>query len=115
MQPHRICLGVPFFHCFGNVAGTLVGLHARAACVLPSPSYSPVENLRAVEAERCTALYGTPTMWSDMLSARDSVRADLSSLETGFLGAAPYTPELCKRITKELNVRKLIVSSCYCC
>jgi len=110
-QPHRICVSVPFYHCFGNVAGTLASLVYGAACVIPCPSFDGAACVKAIEKERCTSIYGTPTMFVDMLSVARQTKPDFSSVLTGIMAGAPCPQELCKNVMAELNMKDFVV--CY--
>ena len=85
MQPHRICLSVPLYHCFGCVIGTLCGMLHGATNILPCPSFNGAACVEAIEAERCTSIYGTPTMFIDILAAARERRPDVSHVETGIM------------------------------
>ena len=85
----RVCVPVPFYHCFGCVLGTLVCAVYGSAMVVPAPSFDPGATLAAVAAERCTSLYGVPTMFVAELDHPDRGRFDLSSLRTGIMAGQP--------------------------
>ncbi|XP_034563362.1 medium-chain acyl-CoA ligase ACSF2, mitochondrial [Notolabrus celidotus] len=94
----RICLPVPLYHCFGSVGGGLcMALHGISV-VFPSAGYDGKANLAAIESERCTFIYGTPTMYVDMLSQPDFAKYDLSSIEAGIMAGSPCPPELIRKI-----------------
>src|SRR5262249_59914766 len=78
----RVCVPVPFYHCFGCVLGTLVCAVYGSALVVPAPSFDPKATLAAIETERCTAIYGVPTMLVAELHHPDGAGFDLSSLRT---------------------------------
>ena len=107
---HRICLSVPMHHCFGNVAGTICGMMHGAACVVPAPSFNGSACAAAVESEQCTALYGTPTMFIDILENIRQIPRDLSSLQTGIMAGAPCPRELCKSVIAEMGMDNLCVA-----
>ncbi|MEU1957913.1 AMP-binding protein [Nocardia sp. NPDC019304] len=107
----RICVPVPFYHCFGMVMGNLAGTSHGAAIVIPAPSFDPKAALAAVEAERCTSLYGVPTMFIDMLAALDSAAADLSTLRTGIMAGSPCPVEVMKRVIDRMGMREVCI--CY--
>lgn len=110
-EQDRICLPVPFYHCFGMVMGNL-GATSHAACiVIPAPSFDPAATLRAVELERCTALYGVPTMFIAELGLADFADYDLSSLRTGIMAGSPCPVEVMKRVMAEMHMAE--VSICY--
>ena len=85
----RVCVPVPFYHCFGCVLGTLVCAVYGSALVVPAPSFDAGATLAAVDAERCTSLYGVPTMFVAELDHPDRARFDLSSLRTGIMAGSP--------------------------
>ena len=98
-QPHRICISVPFYHCFGNVAGTLCGLVHGATNVVPCPSFNGAACVEAIEAEKCTSIYGTPTMFVDILAEARVKKPDVSHVETGIMAGGSGL--LCHRDTTE--------------
>ncbi|MGW4716210.1 AMP-binding protein [Nocardia sp. NPDC004260] len=110
-EQDRICVPVPFYHCFGMVMGNLASTSHGAAIVIPSPSFDPTAALAAVEAERCTSLYGVPTMFIDMLAALDSAAADLSTLRTGIMAGSPCPVEVMKRVIDRMGMREVCI--CY--
>ncbi|MET9024064.1 AMP-binding protein [Nocardia sp. NPDC004168] len=110
-EQDRICVPVPFYHCFGMVMGNLASTSHGAAIVIPSLSFDPRAALAAVEAERCTSLYGVPTMFIDMLAALDSAAADLSTLRTGIMAGSPCPVEVMKRVIDRMGMREVCI--CY--
>ncbi|MFE7801147.1 AMP-binding protein [Nocardia sp. NPDC057440] len=114
-EQDRICVPVPFYHCFGMVMGNLASTSHGAAVVIPAPSFDPIETLAAVAAERCTSLYGVPTMFIDLLTTLDSAPADaapdLSSLRTGIMAGSPCPVEVMKRVIDRLGMREVCI--CY--
>jgi fatty-acyl-CoA synthase len=105
----RLCMPVPFYHCFGMVVSALACLSHGAALVLPSEHFDAGAALEAVERERCTALHGVPTMFVAELEHPDLARRDLSSLRTGIMAGAPCPPELLRRVIEEMGIRDLRV------
>lgn len=103
----RICTPVPLFHTFGTVYGTLACLVHRATLVLPAASFNPLSTLQAIEKERCTALYGVPTMFIAELDHPDRPGFDLSSLRTGLMAGAPCPVEITKRVIEEMGIADL--------
>lgn len=103
----RICVPVPLFHCFGMVLGTLGASTHGATLVLPGGSFDAGRTLAAIAAERCTAVYGVPTMFMAMLEHPDLAAADLTSLRTGLIGGAPCPPDLLGSIRTRLHVPEL--------
>ena len=107
----RVCLPVPFCHCFGMVMGNLGALSHGACVVVPGPSFEPGKTLEAVQRERCTSLYGVPTMFTAELNLPDFASYDLSSLRTGIMAGSPCPVEVMKRVVAEMNMAE--VSICY--
>jgi fatty-acyl-CoA synthase len=107
----RICLPVPFYHCFGMVMGNLAATSHGACMVIPAPSFDPGATLKAVEQERCTSLYGVPTMFIAELGLDDFAVYDLSSLRTGIMAGAPCPVEVMKRVVAEMNMSEVAI--CY--
>ncbi|MBI1314834.1 AMP-binding protein [bacterium] len=105
----RICIPVPLYHCFGCVLGTVCAVVYGAAMVFPGESYNPVATLRAIEAERCTAIYGVPTMFIAELESPEFPRRDTSSLRTGIMAGSPCPIELMKRVTADLGARDITI------
>lgn len=103
----RVCVPVPLFHCFGMVLGTLGASTHGATLVLPGGTFDALRTLEAVAGERCTAVYGVPTMYLAMLEHPRSGHVDLSSLRTGLIGGAPCPPDLLGSIRTGLHVPDL--------
>ncbi|MFG3380047.1 AMP-binding protein [Streptomyces sp. NPDC047999] len=110
-EQDRVCIPVPFYHCFGMVMGNLAATSHGACMVVPAPSFDPAATLRAVERERCTSLYGVPTMFIAELGLPDFASYDLSSLRTGIMAGSPCPVEIMKRVVAEMNMAE--VSICY--
>ncbi|MFD0141409.1 MULTISPECIES: AMP-binding protein [unclassified Streptomyces] len=110
-EQDRICIPVPFYHCFGMVMGNLAATSHGACMVIPAPSFDPAATLRAVQEERCTSLYGVPTMFIAELNLPDFASYDLSSLRTGIMAGSPCPVEVMKRVVAEMNMAE--VSICY--
>ncbi|MGH4032910.1 AMP-binding protein [Actinomycetota bacterium Odt1-20B] len=110
-EQDRVCLPVPFYHCFGMVMGNLGATSHGACIVIPAPSFDPVATLHAVERERCTSLYGVPTMFIAELNLADFATYDLSSLRTGIMAGSPCPVEVMKRVVAEMHMEQ--VSICY--
>ncbi|MEW2526516.1 AMP-binding protein [Streptomyces sp. NPDC047071] len=110
-EQDRICVPVPFYHCFGMVMGNLAATSHGACVVIPAPSFDPVSTLHAVERERCTSLYGVPTMFIAELNLADFATYDLSSLRTGIMAGSPCPVEVMKRVVAEMHMEQ--VSICY--
>ena len=107
----RVCIPVPFYHCFGMVMGNLACTSHGAAMVIPAPSFDPVATLRTVADERCTSLYGVPTMFIAMLAEDVVDELDLTSLRTGIMAGSPCPAETMKQVIERLGMRE--VSICY--
>jgi fatty-acyl-CoA synthase len=107
----RVCLPVPFYHCFGMVMGNLGATSHGACIVIPAPAFDPVATLRAVQDERCTSLYGVPTMFIAELDHPDFAGYDLTSLRTGIMAGSPCPEEVMKRVVAEMHMAE--VSICY--
>ena len=110
-EADRICIPVPFYHCFGMVMGNLAATSHGACMVIPAPAFDPVATLQAVQAERCTSLYGVPTMFIAELSAPDFADYDLSSLRTGIMAGSPCPVEVMKQVIERMSMTE--VSICY--
>ncbi|MFF3340137.1 AMP-binding protein [Streptomyces flavidovirens] len=110
-EQDRICLPVPFYHCFGMVMGNLAATSHGACIVVPAPSFDPAATLRAVQEERCTSVYGVPTMFIAELGLADFSSYDLSSLRTGIMAGSPCPVEVMKRVVTEMHMAE--VSICY--
>jgi len=105
----RLCAPVPLYHCFGCVLAVL-GCSTHGAClVLPSESFDPLAVLQAIEAERCTALYGVPTMFIMELDHASFGDFDLSSLRTGMMGGAPCPLEVMKKVQGRMGMREVTI------
>jgi fatty-acyl-CoA synthase len=106
----RVCIPVPLYHCFGMVLGNLACVTHGAAMVYPSEGFDPLASLQAVEAERCTALYGVPTMFIAELDHPDFKRFDLSSLRTGIMAGSPCPIEVMKRCVSEMHMSEVTIA-----
>ncbi|MGE4426519.1 MAG: AMP-binding protein [Solirubrobacteraceae bacterium] len=110
-EQDRICVPVPFYHCFGMVMGNLAALSHGACIVIPAAGFDPTATLRAVAAERCTSLYGVPTMFIAMLGDPTFGEHDLTSLRTGIMAGSPCPSEVMKRVVSDMHMSE--VSICY--
>jgi fatty-acyl-CoA synthase len=110
-EADRVCVPVPFYHCFGMVMGNLGATSHGAAVVIPARSFDPAATLRAVARERCTALYGVPTMFIAELADPDFASYDLSSLRTGVMAGSPCPVEVMKRVIVEMGMAEVTI--CY--
>ncbi|MER7752812.1 AMP-binding protein [Kitasatospora sp. NPDC097643] len=110
-EQDRICIPVPLYHCFGMVMGNLAATSHGACMVLPAPAFDPGATLAAVAAERCTSLYGVPTMFIAELADPDFARYDLSSLRTGIMAGAPCPTEVMKDVIGRMGMAEVAI--CY--
>ncbi len=108
-ESDRLCIPVPLYHCFGMVLGTLGCLTTGAAAVFPGEAFDPSETLQAVSSERCTALYGVPTMFVAMLDHPDFAEHDYSSLRTGMMAGAPCPIEVMKRVVRDFHMPEVTI------
>ena len=106
----RLCIPVPFYHCFGMVLANLACVTHGATMVLPAPHFSPVHTLDAVARERCTALHGVPTMFIAELDHPQFREFDLSSLRTGIMAGAPCPIEVMKRVMSEMHMLEITIA-----
>ena len=107
----RVCIPVPFYHCFGMVLGNLACTTHGACIVIPAPGFDPAQTLRSVQAERCTSLYGVPTMFIAELGLPDFASYDLSTLRTGIMAGSPCPVEVMKRVVSEMHMTEVTI--CY--
>ena len=105
----RVCVPVPFYHCFGMVMGNLGATSNGATIVIPAPAFDPAATLQAAQDERCTSLYGVPTMFIAELDLPDFADYDLSSLRTGIMAGAPCPVELMKRVVSEMHMTEVTI------
>jgi fatty-acyl-CoA synthase len=110
-EADSICVPVPFYHCFGMVMGNLAALTHGACVVIPSAAFDPRAVLEAVQGERCTSLYGVPTMFIAVLADPERERFDVSSLRTGIMAGSPCPVEVMKRVQTELHMPEVTI--CY--
>ena len=106
----RVCIPVPLYHCFGMVMGNLMCAAHGAAMVYPGEAFDPLAVLRAVEGERCTVLYGVPTMFIAELDHPEFARFDLSSLRTGTMAGSPCPIEVMRRVVGELHMEEVTIA-----
>lgn len=107
----RVCIPVPFYHCFGMVMGNLACTTHGACMVIPAPAFDPTASLRAVEQEKCTSLYGVPTMFIAELALEDFDSFDLSTLRTGIMAGSPCPESTMRQVIDRMNMEE--VSICY--
>ena len=110
-EADRVCIPVPFYHCFGMVLGNLACTTHGACIVIPAPAFDPAATLRAVQAERCTSLYGVPTMFIAELGLPGFAGHDLSTLRTGIMAGSPCPVEVMKRVISEMHMTEVTI--CY--
>ncbi|WNV76307.1 AMP-binding protein [Geodermatophilus sp. DSM 44513] len=110
-EADRICIPVPYYHCFGMGMGNLAATSHGATMVIPAPGFDPAATLRAVQEERCTSLYGVPTMFIAELGLPDFASYDLSSLRTGIMAGSPCPVEVMKRVVAEMGMTEVTI--CY--
>jgi fatty-acyl-CoA synthase len=106
----RVCIPVPFYHCFGMVLGNLACTTHGATIVVPGPRFVPEPVLQTVNDERCTSLYGVPTMFIAALEHADGADYDLSSLRTGIMAGSPCPVEVMKRVISDFNMTEVTIA-----
>jgi len=106
----RVCIPVPFYHCFGMVMGNLACSVFGAAMVVPCPTFDPGAVLRTVQDERCTSLYGVPTMFVAELGHPDLESFDLSTLRTGIMAGSPCPIEVMRRVIDQMNMHQVTIA-----
>lgn len=108
-EKDRVCIPVPFYHCFGMVLGNLACTTHGSCMVIPAEAYDALTVLQAVQAERCTSLYGVPTMFIAELDHPDFARFELSSLRTGIMAGAPCPVELMKKVVSQMHMSQVAI------
>ncbi|BBY93859.1 AMP-binding protein [Mycobacterium gallinarum] len=106
----RLCIPVPFYHCFGMVMGNLGCTSHGATMVIPAPAFEPALTLDAIEKERCTGVYGVPTMFIAMLGQPDLAQRDLSSLRTGIMAGSVCPVEVMKRCVSDMHMTEVAIA-----
>jgi fatty-acyl-CoA synthase len=106
----RLCAPVPMYHCFGCVMASLLCVVYGIPLVLPAPTFDAGATLAAVEAERCTVLYGVPTMFIAEIEHADFGKYDLTSLRTGIMAGAPCPIEVMRRVVDEMHCREITIA-----
>jgi len=109
-ETDRLCIPVPLYHCFGMVLSVLACVSHGSAMVFPGEAFDPLETLRAVEAEKCTALHGVPTMFITELDHPQFAEFDLSSLRTGIMAGAPCPVEIMKRVISQMHMEDILIA-----
>uniref|UniRef100_H3CF56 Medium-chain acyl-CoA ligase ACSF2, mitochondrial n=1 Tax=Tetraodon nigroviridis TaxID=99883 RepID=H3CF56_TETNG len=109
-QPQtRICMQVPMYHCFGSVVGGVNMAVHGVTLVFPSQGYNCQANLEAIQKEKCTFIYGTPTMFTDLLNHPDLLKYDLSSVEAGIMGGSPCPQEVLRNLNAKINMKDIMI------
>jgi fatty-acyl-CoA synthase len=106
----RVCVPVPLYHCFGMVIGNLACTSRGACIVYPAESFDPEATLEACASERCTSVYGVPTMFIAELSHDRFSEFDLGSLRTGIMAGSPCPIEVMKRVSSEMGIREMSIA-----
>jgi fatty-acyl-CoA synthase len=106
----RLCIPVPLYHCFGMVMGNLACMAHGAAMVYPSDAFDPLATLRTVAAERCTALYGVPTMFIAQLQHPEFAAFDLSCLRTGIMAGSPCPIEVMRQVIEKMHMEQITIA-----
>src|SRR5271169_5501753 len=106
----RLCIPVPYYHCFGMVLGNLACVTHGSCMVSPSEGFDPVATLEAVQAEGCTGLHGVPTMFIAMLDHPEFERFDLSTLRTGIMAGSPCPVEVMRRVVERMHMREVTIA-----
>jgi len=109
-EQDRLCIPVPFYHCFGMVLGNLACVTHGSCMVIPNDSFDPFLTLQTVEEEQCTGLHGVPTMFIAMLDHPDFSRFDLSSLRTGIMAGSPCPIEVMRRVVSEMHQGEITIA-----
>lgn len=110
-EEDRVCIPVPFYHCFGMVMGNLASTSHGSCMVIPGEFFEPAQTLRVVQEEKCTSLYGVPTMFIAELELPDIDNYDFSNLRTGIMAGAPCPVETMKQVIQKMNMRDVAI--CY--
>jgi fatty-acyl-CoA synthase len=105
-----LCIPVPLYHCFGMVLAVLACVSAGSKMVFPGEGFDPVATLASVQAERCTALHGVPTMFIAELDHADFARYDLSTLRTGIMAGAPCPIEVMRRVQRDMHMTEVTIA-----
>ncbi len=106
----RVCVPVPFYHCFGMVLGNLACTTHGSCIVVPAPAFEPAATLAAVAQERCTSLYGVPTMFIAELDLPDFANYDLASLRTGIMAGSPCPVEVMRRVIDRMHMSEVTIA-----
>lgn len=109
-EEDRICIPVPLYHCFGMVMGNLAAVTHGCTMIYPGEGFDALQTLKTVQDERCTALYGVPTMFIAQLDHPEFARFDLSSLRTGIMAGAPCPIEIMRRVIDRMHMREITIA-----
>lgn len=109
-EQDRLCIPVPFYHCFGMVLGNLACVTHGACMVIPGEGFDPLATLETVQEERCTGLHGVPTMFIAELEHPRFGEFDLSSLRTGIMAGSPCPVEVMRRVVKEMHMSEVTIA-----
>ena len=109
-EEDRVCIPVPFYHCFGMVLGNLACTTHGSCIVIPGAAFDPTDVLAAVQSERCTSLYGVPTMFIAELADEDFAKYDLSTLRTGIMAGSPCPAEVMKQVIGEMHMDEVTIA-----
>jgi len=110
-EQDRVCIPVPFYHCFGMVMGNLGAMTHGACAVVPAPAFEPAATLQAVQDEKCTSLYGVPTMFIAALDLPDFASYELGALRTGIMAGSPCPVEVMKNVISLMGMGEVTI--CY--
>ncbi|WP_312075712.1 AMP-binding protein [Chryseobacterium sp.] len=110
-EKDRVCIPVPFYHCFGMVIGNLCCTAHGACMIIPNDSFDPEITLQTVSEEKCTSLYGVPTMFIAELAVKNFDKYDFSNLRTGVMAGSVCPPEIMKKVESLMNIKEM--SICY--
>ena len=109
-EKDRVCIPNPFYHCFGMVLGNLACTSHGATIVVPGEAYDPLAVLKTVQAERCTSLYGVPTMFIGELDHPEFASFDLTTLRTGIMAGSPCPVEVMKRVQRDMHMTEVTIA-----
>lgn len=110
LEKPKVCCQVPLYHCFGCVLGTLGSVIFKNTCVFPSPSFDAQVSLKCIENEKCTAVYGTPTMFVDLLQKQETGSYDISCLKQAVIGGAPSPSSVTAGVFSKLKVKNVHIA-----
>jgi len=106
----RVCVPVPFYHCFGMVISNLATVAHGATIVIPSPAFEPAATLEAVQKEKCTVLHGVPTMFIAMLEEPEFEKYGLTTLRSGIMAGAPCPEDLMRRVVSKMHMKEVLIA-----